>query len=139
MPRMKPNLSADLPKDWFAKDSVTLLAPDGGANIIASSEPLDESIDAHQYANIQGDLLRKEFPGYQEFTFQPTEVMGGYQGYVRRFEWTPPDGVPVTQIQLYYAEKGRGYTATATTPSAQYERFELQLRIILDSLMINEK
>ena len=40
------------------------------------------------------------------------------------------------QIQLYYAENGRGYTATATTPSTQFERFELQFRQLLGGLAL---
>jgi tetratricopeptide (TPR) repeat protein len=138
MERLKRKLSADLPEGWFAKESITLLARDGQANIIASSEPLDESMDTHRYAEIQGDLLKKEFPGYKEYVFESAEIFGGNQGYVRRFEWTPPEGVPVTQVQLYYVENGRGFTATATTPSSQYERFELQLRLILNRMVINE-
>jgi len=133
----KPRLTALLPEGWFAKESVTLLAPDGQANVIASSEPLDPTIDTTQYATVQGDLLRKEFSGFREFAFEPAKWLGGRQGYIRRFEWTPSDGVPVTQIQLYYAESGRGYTATATTPSTQFERFEMEFRLLLDGLQLD--
>ncbi|MCB0880015.1 MAG: DcrB-related protein [Thermoleophilia bacterium] len=138
MQRFKPQLTAPLPEGWFAKESITLLAPDGQANVIASSEPLDPTIDTNQYAQVQGDLLRKEFPGYREFAFEPARMLGGKQGYIRRFEWTPPDGVAVTQIQLYYAEEGRGYTATATTPSTQFERFEMQFRQLLGGLALDQ-
>lgn len=44
--RFKPQLTAPLPEGWFAKESITLLAPDGQANVIASSEPLDRTISA---------------------------------------------------------------------------------------------
>ena len=135
MSRFRPTISAPLPDGWFAKESLTLLAPDGQANVIASSEPLAEEIDTDTYASVQGDLLRTEFPGYDEFSFEETQVFGGRRGYVRRFEWLPPDGVAVTQIQLYFAESGRGYTATATTPSAEFSRYELELRDILDGLL----
>lgn len=137
MQRFKPQLTAPLPEGWFAKESITLLAPDGQANIIASSEPLDPSIDTDRYAEVQGELLRKEFPGYREFAYEPAQMLGGRRGFIRRFEWTPPDGVPVTQIQLYYAENGRGYTATATTPSTAFERFELQFRQLLGGLQLD--
>jgi hypothetical protein len=137
MSRFRPSLTAPLPEGWFAKESITLLAPDGQANVIASSEPLAPDIDTAAYANVQGDLLTKEFPGYQEFSFEPTEIFGGNrQGFVRRFEWLPPDGVAVMQIQIYYAEPGRGYTATATTPSSEFERFELELRDVLEGLVV---
>jgi hypothetical protein len=136
--QFKPQLTAPLPEGWFAKGSLTLLAPDGMANVIASSEPIDASIDTTQYAQVQGDLLRREFPGYHEFAFAPAKMLGERQGYIRRFEWTPPDGDPVTQIQLYCVENGRGYTATATTPTTQFERYEMQFRKLLGKLMIND-
>ena len=113
-----------------------LLAPDGQANVIASSEPLDPSIDTEQYATVQGDLLRGEFPGYVEHAFEEAALLGGRRGYRRHFEWTPPDGVAVTQIQLYFAENSRGYTATATTPSTNFENVEAELRQILAGLLI---
>jgi hypothetical protein len=137
MGRFAPRLSAELPTGWFAKESITLLAPDGQANIIASSEPLDESINTDRYAGVQGDLLRGEFPAYKEASFEPVDLFGGRRGYLRHFEWTPPDGVPVTQIQLYHAEKGRGFTATATTPSTVFPAVESVLRDVLASLVID--
>lgn len=132
--RFAGGLSLELPGGWFAKESVTIISPDGQANLIASSEPLDHTINTADYARIQGDLLRKEFPGYIEHAFVAARVFGGQPGFIRRFSWTPPDGVPVTQIQLYYAETGRGFTATATTPSAQFDRFESTFRQLLASL-----
>jgi hypothetical protein len=132
-----PRLRAMLPDDWFAKESMTLLAPDGQANVIASSEPIDSNVGAQQYAETQGELLRKDFEGYEELQFRPTFVLGKRPGYLRHFRWTPPDGEPVTQIQLYYAANGRGYTATATTPSTQFHRFEHQLSQILERLSID--
>jgi hypothetical protein len=138
MQRFKPQISCLLPDGWFAKESITLLEPNGQANVIASSEPLGADIDTKHYAEVQGDLLRKDFPGYTETVFEPVEVWGGRQGYLRRFQWEPPDGVPVTQIQIYYAENGRGYTATATVPSEKKERLELQLRLILGNLIIQD-
>ena len=87
------------------------------------------------------DLLLAHTSGWtdvSEFAFEPARMLGGKSGYIRRFEWTPPDGVAVTQIQLYYAEDGRGYTATATTPSTQFERFEMQFRQLLGGLALDE-
>ncbi len=129
-------LTADLPDGWSGKESITLLAPDAQANVIASNESLDPSIDSHQYADIQAGLLRSEFPGYREFSFGKRTVFGARTGFERVFQWTPPDGVPVTQIQLYYASGSRGYTVTATTPSRLFPSVESVLRKILDSLAI---
>ena len=115
-----------------------MLHPEGTANVIASSEPLDAEIDTERYAAVQGDLLAKEFPGFELLAFEPKLIFGGRSGFIRRFKWTPPDNMPVTQIQLYYAEGERGYTATATTPSEQFPELELVLMDILDGLTIGD-
>ena len=134
--RFEARLSMALPPGWFAKESVTLLAPDGSANVIASSEPLDPSIDTDRYAEVQGGLLRREFPHYQELWFGRMAVLGGLPGVQREFTWTPPDGVPVTQLQWYFAQAGRGYTATATTPSSSFSRLEPALRHVLGGVRV---
>lgn len=134
--RYRPELTASVPEGWFVKSSITLLAPNGQANVIASSEPLGPGIDTRQYAEIQGELLRREFPRYTEFWFAPVEVAGIGKCFMRCFEWQPPDGVPVTQVQMYYVREGRGYTATATTPSSAFERFEWQLHEIMNGLVL---
>ena len=127
-----------VPDGWFTKESITLLAPDGQANVIASSEPLDPSIGVEQYAQVQGDLLRKEFPGYREFSYRSVTAFG-QPGYLRHFEWTPPDGVRVTQLQVYTVTTGRGWTATATTPSTNFHRFEVAFYATLAGLSMEPR
>lgn len=134
----QPQITAQTPEAWLGKESITLMAPDGQANVIASSEPLDMSIDAARYAEIQGELLRFEFPYYRELSFNSALVFGNRRGYMRRFQWTPPDGLQVTQIQLYFAEYGRGYAATATASTIYFERYAEQLEKILGSLRIGQ-
>jgi hypothetical protein len=136
MDTFKPRLVGDLPEGWLAKESITFLAPDGHSNVIASSEPLDPVVDSKTYADAQGEALGKEFPGYQEISLGTDKVFGGYEGYVRKFHWTPPEGSPVTQIQLYYVEDGRGYTATATTSWPSPPEHERELARILDALRL---
>lgn len=133
-----PSLRAALPDGWFAKESITLLAPDGQANVIVSSEPLDPTIDCTRYAEVQGELLRREFPGFFEYSFGPRPTFGHNSGYVRRFSWVPPDGVQVHQVQLYFVRPGRGFTATATTPSTNVDRFNSTFELILSSVRIVE-
>jgi tetratricopeptide (TPR) repeat protein len=134
----KPQISAGLPAGWFAKESMTLLAPDGKANVIASSEPLEPGISTETYADVQGQLLEAEFPGYREFSFEWVSLLGGRQTRLRRFEWVPPDGEPVTQVQIYYVQEGRGFTTTATTPSANYQTVAIQLREVLEHVAIGQ-
>lgn len=138
MDRFEAQLTCLLPTNWFVKESITLLAPDGQGNVIMSSEPLDRTITSFRYAAIQGELLRKEFASYDEVAFLETTVFGGHVGYLRQFAWTPPGGVRVTQIQLYTAIDGRGYTATATCPTTQFARFEAMFSTLLEALSLRD-
>lgn len=128
-----------VPPGWLVKMSWTLLAPDGQANVIASSEPLSQSMSTEEYMTIQGDLLRKEFPHYREFQLAPI-FLGHFPAWIREFSWKPPDGVQVTQFQLYCvvttAEGTRGLTATGTTPTTNVHRCRQVMMSILASLRI---
>ena len=132
----RATLMAAAPADWFFKEQITFLAPDGQANVIASTEPLDPSIDVEKYTTIQGDLLRDEFPGFREMTFAEIGIDGiPGQTYFREFAWTPPDGVEVSQMQIYAVANGRGITATGTTPTTSFERYREALGEIILTLV----
>lgn len=124
------------PPGWLHKESITLLHPLGFANIIFSSEPVSREMDSESYATTQGDLLRKEFPGYHELEFQDFDLVGVGSGFKRMFSWVPPDGVPVTQVQIYAVRDGRGYTATATAPSDQFYTIDQILLHALRNLSV---
>jgi hypothetical protein len=139
MPTIRTQLIATVPDGWNWKESLTLLSDQGDANVIFSSEPLEEGVDLERYALMQGELLGKEFPGYRELAFEPMRMLGHRHGYLRRFQWNPPDGAEVTQIQLYCVEGERGYTATATTVATNFPAVEpvltdILLRLALDSI-----
>jgi hypothetical protein len=131
-----PALRGVLFDGWSSQESITLLAPDGQANVIASAEALSSAMAAQEFAE---SLLKglRAFDGYQTLDFGPRLVFGGRPGYTRTFSWQPQEGGRVTQIQLYYAEAARGYTATATTPSSEFDRYEDQLRECLDHLVLD--
>ncbi|MBD0021232.1 MULTISPECIES: DcrB-related protein [Gordonia] len=129
-------ITVHVPGGWFEKVSVSLFAPDGEANAIVSVEPLDESIGLDRYSAVQGDLLRQEFDDYREISFERIQLDDGTSCDLRVFSWRPPDGVPVTQMQLYYVEPGHGFTTTATTPSTQFHRFEDVFRRTLTTLRL---
>jgi hypothetical protein len=135
---MKAQLRVFVPQDWYFKESITLLAPDGQANVISSSEPLDPDITTDQYASVQGKLLEEEFPEYIEIAFEPSLVFGGLAGWMRRFEWTPPDGGVITQVQIYAVKDSRGFTATATTPITSFDDYEQSIYAILGSLRVDQ-
>lgn len=136
LPRTRSQVTALVPPGWYVKQSWTLLSPDGQANVIVSSEPVSPNLDTTEYATTQGDLLRKEFAGFTEVRFEPFALGTHQQGYVREFEWTPPNGVRVRQLQIYYCADGRGYTATATTPAPGFERLRTTFESVLSSVWV---
>ena len=126
-----------VPPGWFVKMSWTVLAPEGQANVIVSSEPLAPSISTEEYMTIQGNLIRNEFPHYREFRLIPI-FFDHFPAWLREFSWVPPDGVPVTQFQAYCvvntAQGTRGLTATGTTPTTNVHRCrQVMLSVIEDS------
>ena len=133
--RFELTYSESLFDGWLAKESLTLRAADGMANVIASSEPLDPATDSKAYAAAQDQVLG-ELPGFLQHAFERREMFGDRRGFMRRFEWLEPDGVAIMQVQLYYADAGRGYTATATTPKSEFGRYEFTLEDVLESLVI---
>ena len=136
MPFNRLTLSVAAPEGWFRKEQVMLLAPDGQAFVIASSEPLDPTISAQQYAEIQGELLAREYPGFRQTRFEACVAFGSLPGFVRDFSWTPREGSEVIQIQCYAVTGGRGYTATATAVSTAFAEREPLLRRTLLSAVI---
>lgn len=133
--RVGDSLSAPLLNNWLFKESITLLEPNGAANVIFSSENLAENIDSRSYAETQEKLLRDEFPEFSQIDFEPMTIFGNHEGFMRRFEWTPPDGKRVTQLQLYAVINGRGYTATATALAKDFSEHELQIVEIVEGLL----
>lgn len=134
MERFGGRLRLPLPEGWWGKESLTLVAPDGRANVIASLEPVPPDVDSKRYAETIGDQMTlTEFPGLRILRFEPTKLMGDrVEGYLRVFEWDPPEEPhSVIQIQIYHAANGSGLTATATAPDADYDRYEAQLLTVL--------
>jgi len=130
-------LGATIPDDWeWKKESHIFQAAGLKGNVIFSSEHLGPEIDTEQYALEQGKLLKDELRGYHEVAFESMRMMGGRPGYMRRFSWEPPDAAPATQIQLYYVDSSRGYTATATAPTSDFREIESTLLEVLESLTI---
>jgi predicted GNAT family acetyltransferase len=136
--RVVGRLSATIPQGWMWKESITLLDSDGDANVIFSSEPVAKELDSIHYADAQAKALAESFPGYHELAFEQMRMLQGRDGFMRRFEWQPEDGRKVTQIQLYYVENRRGYTATATSPTAVFAGQSQTLVQVLESLRLDE-
>jgi hypothetical protein len=126
-------LAAPVPDGWFVEESLTLLAPDAQAHVIASCEPLDPSVTTEQYAARQGELLRQNFAEFEEISLDDLPLIGG-TALLRRFSWTPPDGGRVTQQQVYLTASGAGFTATTTTPATSSARYAPVFETVLRSL-----
>jgi hypothetical protein len=139
--RFNGSLSCAVPDGWSVRDSLTILAPDGQANVIASSEPLDESLTTELYADGQGEQLRDEFSNFKELLYGPVKMLGGRDCYMRRFESTPTDHPSdrITQVQVYHAAAGRGYVLTATARSVGFEAIEPILSSLLQSVLIDRE
>lgn len=132
----KPSIRLEMPPGWFYKESYTVLAPDGRANVIVSSEPLSETTSIVEYTDTQRDLLR-EFTGFVEHGFEQIDIDGiPGEAWLREFSWTPEGRSPVTQLQVYALLEGRGYTATATTPAAEMDDLRTMLTNVLYSISV---
>jgi hypothetical protein len=138
--RTMPWLSLAIPHDWLWKESTTLLAPDGSANVIASSEPLDAAITLEEYVQAQGDLLSTEFQDFHQYKLEGVRITGGVEDAVLRdFAWNPPDGQRVRQLQVYAVRQSRGITATGTTPESEWGRNGAQLLETILSLLVDPR
>jgi tetratricopeptide (TPR) repeat protein len=138
MTRSNLDISVDVPDGWQLKQSITVFAPDGLANVIASTEPLAPEFTTETYAGAQGDLLDREFPQFEQLELSQIQTDDEREFIRRVFRWTPEGGEQVTQIQLYCATRGRGYTATATTPTSEYNAHSFELELILRGLIYEE-
>jgi hypothetical protein len=102
-----------LPPGWAARDSATFTAPDGLSNLIVSSEPLDRTPTAREYAD--GPLSDLQgLNEFEELSFERVELPGGVEGYVRRYTWINDD-VPISQFLAHFVVGDRGYTASGTS------------------------
>jgi hypothetical protein len=109
--------------------------------VIASSEPVDESLTTELYADGQGEQLRDEFSNFKELSYGPVKMLGGRDCYIRRFERSPLDhpGDRISQIQVYHAAAGRGYVLTATARSLGFEGIEPILSSVLAGVLIDRE
>lgn len=136
MQTFQPRITALVPERWVVKETIQLLAPDLRANVIASGEPLEPDMDLQSYADAQGQLLKEFFPSYTEHELSSAKMFGGRDVLLRRFEWIAPVDMRVAQVQIYYVEGGRGFTATATVEEGRLEQFQSSLAEIMAGLRL---
>lgn len=131
------SFAVGLPAGWGAKSSIEIAEPSGRANLLVSNEPVEPSMDSARYAELHGTLLKAQLPGYRELGLEPCTCFDGRAGYLRRYTWKPKNGLPITQVQAYFAGRGRGITATATAKSAAFSTFEPEFKRLLVELLID--
>lgn len=136
--RFGAKTSADVPDGWDIRDSLTMTAPDRGANVIFSSDRLEQAMSAQEYAELNGQQLKNQFPDYSEIDVGEFPLGDGHPAVFRQFQWFPEDGEPVTQIQLYLTDSERGYTATATCLVRDFSRYQKTLLGLLAGLAISD-
>ena len=127
------SITLPLPPEWVFRESLTLVAPSGRANVIASSEPVPSDMDTSAYALTQRELL-KELPGYEELSTETFTLAGGEQALLRKHTWQPEDTKPVTQLQVYYVSGDRAYTVTATAPTEEFDEHRAVLGEVVAGL-----
>jgi hypothetical protein len=138
MDRYVTAFSIGRPPDWATRETLTLSHPSGQANIMVSTEAVAPETTTEEYAEAAGQQFRQaELADFREGEIESTQLADGTPALMRRLEWTPEEGEPVTQIQLYSAGGGRAVTATGTTLSASFRQFELELEQLLLTLAVS--
>ena len=144
--RMGTKLTVPLLEGWHAEEeeyaaeeeTITIVSPDRQASVVTSFQHIDPTMDTLRYAPTPTQMLHGDHPGYRELASAEIQFLGERTGFLRRLEWEPKDweGNKAIAIQVYWAEHGHGVTATTLTDSSNFERFEFQLRGILDELSL---
>lgn len=134
----EPRLRAlHVPPGWETREEISLLAPNGRANVLASSVPLEKPLTTEEYASLHSEQMPIEFRGYKEASFEPAQLLGDKSCWVRDFKWDPPDTAgSVRQLQVYHSDGKRGYTATVTALVADFLEQEAELLQVLRGLRI---
>lgn len=130
MRRFRPVLTGIAPDGWFARESIHL-SDGGGGSVVAAVEFIAPGTTLERYAQEYGEILSRELPGFAELDLSETTLASGAPGLMRRFRWTPEAGEPVTQLQLYALEGGKGVVATATAPADSFAELEPMLHELL--------
>ena len=126
-------LRVAVPAGWTVKESYTVRSPGGQAVVLVWREPLSSDLTTERYAETQHILMRREFSGFEQHDLTEVALSCG-PALLRTFSWTPPDGVRVTQRQLYFVSGRTAYTATATATSSEFARVGVVLDTVLRSL-----
>ena len=127
-------LTVQQPAGWFVREAVEITAGELRGHVTAASEPVEAGTTAADYADRYEAILSSTLSGYTELGRDTRRMFGGREAVVRRFEWSPPGGERVTQLQAYCVDGDLGYVATATAMSAWFSKVESRLEQLLSNI-----
>jgi hypothetical protein len=135
--RFTPRLTAVVPPDWHAIESLELVRTEPAAHVHVTWQLLSAPLDLRQYADAYADGL-KALPGYAETSLERVELFSGRETLVRRIRWTgsPPDRT-VVQTQAHCVDGLQAFTATATLDAEAAAQLDGQLMEILRGIEIS--
>jgi hypothetical protein len=115
-----------LPDGWASDcpspaEPITLTAG-GHASVVALPESVPRAVEAREYADGAGALL-KTFLHYRQHDFRRLAGPRGRPAYLREYSWTYKLG-RVRQFQLYLSDPGSAYVITATAFEEDFARYE---------------
>jgi hypothetical protein len=126
------------PDGWVASDSLELIAPDRRVHLRVSSEDLAVEDTLEDYVRRYASLMADRLPGYAAEHEKAAKLFGGRDAVVCRYTWSPRDRPPITQVQAYCLEGGRGFVATVTMPQAFFAELEDVAMRLLGSIALAE-
>lgn len=133
-----PPVRLSAPRDWAARGSCTIDDPSGEANVHVRYGRIDRTLTSEQYAAEQAALLEDDLPEY-ELLGAGTLTVGLNRrvcAYLR-FAWTTPHEATTEQIQVFFAEAGFGFVATATSHRMLFRRFEHEFDLIFRAIEVH--
>ena len=133
MRRFRPTLTAAAPEGWLARESIQL-SNGAGASVVATVDFVPPDTTPELLAQEYSEIMSRGLPGFVDVDLASITLASGAPGLLRRFRWTPEEGGPVTQLQLYAVEEGRGVVATAAAPADSFSELEPMLHELLRSL-----
>lgn len=133
----RPTLTAFVPDGWLVRETIQLALPEHDAYVVASTDLVPDGTTPEDYAGQFEQALAGGLPGYEQLTVETVELQGGRSALVRKSRWSPPEGEPVAELQMYVVANGRGIVSTARVPEKAFDELEPQLRELLAGIGVD--
>ena len=133
----RSEIEVPVPPDWNVVESFTFTAPEGGASLVVSGQPVESTMTLDEYAEQQQEGLEETIDSLDEVIVERLELPGGREGVLHQFTWLTEDDIAISSFQAYFLADGRAYTATGTT-LADTEELQRQLIQLVRGLGLRE-